>query len=311
MQRYIARRILWLIPVLIGVTVLVFAMMHVVPGDPILLMVQGFDRTEAIPPDLLASLRKQFGLDKPIPVQYLRFLLGAVRGNFGVSISRGRKVTDVIKQDLPFTVELAIGALAFAVFAGLLAGIIAALRRGTWIDTVTMVGATWGVAMPNFWFGLMAIIIFAQILGLFPTSGQGSLKHLVLPSITLGTYSAALIARLARSSLLETLNEDYIRTARAKGLAERAVVYRHALRNALVPVVTVVGIEFGALLGGAVVTETVFARRGIGFLMVTAILGKDFPLAQALVLMSALVYVAVNLTVDLLYGVIDPRIRYQ
>jgi len=311
MQRYIARRILWLIPVLIGVTVLVFAMMHVVPGDPILLMVQGFDRTEAIPPDLLASLRKQFGLDKPIPVQYLRFLLGAVRGNFGVSISRGRKVTDVIKQDLPFTVELAIGALAFAVFAGLLAGIIAALRRGTWIDTVTMVGATWGVAMPNFWFGLMAIIIFAQILGLFPTSGQGSLKHLVLPSITLGTYSAALIARLARSSLLETLNEDYIRTARAKGLAERAVVYRHALRNALVPVVTVVGIEFGALLGGAVVTETVFARRGIGFLMVTAILGKDFPLAQALVLMSALIYVAVNLTVDLLYGVIDPRIRYQ
>ena len=311
MQRYIARRILWLIPVLIGVTVLVFAMMHVVPGDPILLMVQGFDRTEAIPPDLLASLRKQFGLDKPIPVQYLRFLLGAVRGNFGVSISRGRKVTDVIKQDLPFTVELAIGALAFAVFAGLLTGIIAALRRGTWIDTVTMVGATWGVAMPNFWFGLMAIIIFAQILGLFPTSGQGSLKHLVLPSITLGTYSAALIARLARSSLLETLNEDYIRTARAKGLAERAVVYRHALRNALVPVVTVVGIEFGALLGGAVVTETVFARRGIGFLMVTAILGKDFPLAQALVLMSALIYVAVNLTVDLLYGVIDPRIRYQ
>lgn len=300
-----------MIPVLIGVTVLVFAMMHVVPGDPILLMVQGFDRTEAIPPDLLASLRKQFGLDKPIPVQYLRFLLGAVRGNFGVSISRGRKVTDVIKQDLPFTVELAIGALAFAVFAGLLAGIIAALRRGTWIDTVTMVGATWGVAMPNFWFGLMAIIIFAQILGLFPTSGQGSLKHLVLPSITLGTYSAALIARLARSSLLETLNEDYIRTARAKGLAERAVVYRHALRNALVPVVTVVGIEFGALLGGAVVTETVFARRGIGFLMVTAILGKDFPLAQALVLMSALIYVAVNLTVDLLYGVIDPRIRYQ
>ncbi|MGQ0571222.1 MAG: ABC transporter permease [Armatimonadota bacterium] len=310
MRRYLGRRMVAVIPVLVGVTLLVFLMLHLVPGDPIVLMSRDVDNVQDIPPDVLAALRKQFGLDKPLPLQYLDFLARVVRGDFGQSISRQGQVKEIIVQELPFTIELGVAALLFAIVLGVAAGIIAAVRRGTWIDTVTMVATTWGIAMPNFWLGLMAIIIFAVHLGWLPTSGQGTVWHLVLPGVTLGSASAALIARLTRSSLLETLGEDFVRTARAKGAAEPVVIFRHALRNALIPVVTVIGIQVGALLGGAVVTETVFARRGIGSLVVAAIQGRDFPLAQTLVLLSALSYVAANLVVDLLYTTIDPRIQY-
>jgi ABC-type dipeptide/oligopeptide/nickel transport system permease component len=311
MFRYVMQRILGLIPVFFGVTLLVFLMLYLVPGDPILMLYKGADTVEQIPPDRLESLRREYGLDKPIPLQYVHFVLQALRGDFGKSITLQGRVSEIIRREFPFTLELGVAAMLFAVTFGLPMGIIAASKRGTWVDTLSMVGATVGLAMPTFWFGLMAIIVFAVQFEWFPTSGEGTFAHLVLPAVTLGFYSAAMIARLTRSSLLETLNEDYIRTARAKGLAENAVVYRHALRNALIPVVTLVGLQFGLLLAGAVIAETVFARRGLGQLIVEAILGKDFPLAQALVLLSAVTYVLANLFVDLLYAVIDPRIAYD
>ncbi|HEV8353505.1 MAG TPA: ABC transporter permease [bacterium] len=311
MFRYVARRLIGLVPILLGVTLIVFLMLYLVPGDPILLLYRQVDNIQEVPPARLQSLRREFGLDKPLMMQYLSFVAKAVRGDFGKSITLQGRVIDIIKSELPFTIELGLAALIFAVVFGILTGIVAAVKRGTLIDTFTMVAATWGLAMPTFWFGLMAIIIFSVYLGWFPTSGEGSFSHLVLPAVTLGVFSAALIARLTRSSLLETLHEDFVRTARAKGLPESSIVYRHALRNALIPVVTVVGLQFGSLLAGAVITETVFARRGLGRLMVEAILGKDFPLVQTLVLLSAVTYVMVNLTVDLFYVVIDPRITYD
>lgn len=310
MLLYAAKRIIQAIPVAIGVTLMVFLMLHLVPGDPVKAMFRQVGDVQDIPEETVVAIRKRLGLDQPLPVQYWRFLSRAAHGDLGDSISRERTVSQLIRSELPFTVELAIASLVFSIVVGLTLGIVAALNRGSWLDTLTMVGATVGVSMPNFWFGLLAILVFSVTLGWLPTSGQGGLKYLVLPAVTLGLSSAAVIARLTRSSLLETLGEDYIRTARAKGLRERTVMYRHALRNALIPVVTIIGIRFGALLGGSVVTEAVFARRGIGSLAITAITGKDFPLAQGIVLLAAVAYIAANLLVDLLYAVLDPRIRY-
>jgi len=311
MNVFIARRILSAIPVLIGVTLMVFSMLHLIPGDPVEAMFHDVENMEEIPEETIIAIRKKLGLDQPLHIQYLRFLGRALRGDLGESIVHERPVSYLIARDLPFSIQLGLCSMIFSVIMGVGLGIVAALNRGAWLDTLTMMLATFGVSMPNFWFGLLAILIFSVQLGWFPTSGIGGIKYLVLPTVTLGLSSAAVLARLTRSSLLETLGEDYIRTARAKGLVEQSVIWRHAFRNALIPVVTVIGLRFGALVGGSVVTEAVFARRGIGSLTISALTGKDFPLAQGLVLMLAGAYVTANLLVDLLYGVIDPRIRYE
>jgi len=310
MLTYVLRRLLQAIPVLIGVTLLVFSMLHLVPGDPVRSMFRQVGDVQDIPEETIREIRKRLGLDKPLHIQYLRFLASAVRGDLGESISREATVNELIARELPYTIRLGLLATLFSILVGVGLGIVSGLHAGTMIDTVTMVLATFGVSMPNFWFGLMAILVFSVRLKLLPTSGHGGPEHLVLPAVTLGLSSAAVLARMTRSSLLEVLGEDYIRTARAKGLRERLVVWRHALRNALIPVVTIIGIRFGAMLGGAVITEAVFARRGIGSLMLTALTGKDFPLAQGLVLLAATAYLTANLGVDLLYGVLDPRVRY-
>lgn len=311
MRIYIIKRVLSTIPVLIGVTLMVFLMLHLVPGDPVRAMFRQVGEAEEIPEETVQAIRRKLGLDQPLYIQYVRFLSRVMRGDLGDSITRGRTVGQLIASELPFTIRLGMASMTFSIIMGISLGILSALNRGKWLDALTMITATIGVSMPNFWFGLLVILIFAVHLGWLPSSGQEGLRYLVLPTLTLGLSEAAVLARLTRSSLLETLGEDYIRTARAKGLRERLVVWRHALRNSLIPVVTVIGIRFGSLIGGSVVTETVFARRGIGSLIIAAIGGKDFPLAQGLVLMSAAAYIVANLLVDLLYGVIDPRIGYE
>jgi peptide/nickel transport system permease protein len=311
--RYAIQRLILLVPVLFGVTALVFSMLHIAPGDPIEILFRELDTGEAteVDEDTLAQLRAEHGLDQPLPIQYLNYVRGAVTGDLGTSIQRRIPVTELIRTEFPFTLELAITAFGIAAVGGLVLGLIAALRPGGMLDTSVMAFASFGVSMPNFWLGLLLMLIVSVHLGWLPVSGTGSWQQLVLPSLTLGTSAMAILARLTRSSLLETLNEDYVRTARAKGLRESMLVVRHALRNALIPVITVLGLQFGNLLGGALIVETVFARRGIGALTIQAILAKDFPLAQGLVLFSAVIYVLVNLTVDLLYGWIDPRISYS
>ena len=294
-------------PVLLGISVLVFLMMHIVPGDPAQMMLGEL----AVHRDAITNLRHQLGLDQPIPVQYWRFLTGALRGDLGRSILENQPVARMIWQSLPSTAELTFAGLGIAVLFGGVLGITAAVRQNTWVDTASMVLALWGVSMPTFWMGLLLIFLFSLKLGWLPATGQGGLIRLIMPAITLGYVAAAVIARLVRSSMLEVLRQDYVRTARAKGLANRLVIYRHALRNALIPVITVLGLQFGALLGGAVIIETVFSRPGIGRLAVTSILSKDFQVTQGTVLMSAVFYTLVNIAVDVTYALVDPRIRYD
>jgi len=306
MATFIVRRCLSLIPVLMGVSFLVFAAMYIIPGDAVDSMLA---ETGASAEDL-ARLRDQLGLDDPFFVQYGRFVSTMVRGDLGRSLVNGRSVAEQLRTQLPATVELTLAALAVAIVLGLPLGILAAVKRGTWIDGVSMVIALVGVSMPNFWLGLLFIMLFSLRLGWFPVAGTGGLDHLVLPALTLGLSGTAVIARVSRSSLLEVLSRDYMRTAKAKGLAPRRVINKHALRNALSAVLTLVGLQFGALLGGSVVVETVFGRQGIGFLTANAIQRGDFPLVQAAVLLAALTFVFVNLLIDISYSLIDPRIRY-
>ncbi len=294
-------------PVLLGISVIVFLMMHIVPGDPARMMLGEL----AVQKDAITNLRHQLGLDQPIPVQYWRFLTGALHGDLGRSILENQPVARMIWQSLPSTAELTLAGLGIAVLLGGTLGVTAAVRQNTWVDTASMVLALWGVSMPTFWMGLLLIFLFSLKLGWLPATGQGGLLRLIMPAFTLGYVAAAVIARLVRSSMLEVLRQDYVRTAWAKGLAHRLVIYRHALRNALIPVVTVLGLQFGALLGGAVIIETVFSRPGIGRLAVTSILSKDFQVTQGTVLMSAVFYTLVNIMVDLAYALIDPRIRYD
>ncbi len=294
-------------PVLLGISVLVFLMMHIVPGDPARMMLGEL----AVQQDAIANLRHQLGLDQPIPVQYWRFLTGALHGDLGRSILENQPVARMIWQSLPSTAELTLAGLGIAVLLGGALGILAAVRQNTWVDTASMVLALWGVSMPTFWMGLLLIFLFSLKLGWLPATGQGGLIRLIMPAFTLGYVAAAVIARLVRSSMLEVLRQDYVRTAQAKGLAPRLVIYRHALRNALIPVITVLGLQFGALLGGSVIIETVFSRPGIGRLAVTSILSKDFQVTQGTVLMSAVFYTLVNIMVDLAYALADPRIRYD
>jgi ABC-type dipeptide/oligopeptide/nickel transport system permease component len=307
MLAYISQRLLQAIPVLVGISVLTFAMLHLVPGDP----VEIFAGDKPLTPERAAEIRHQLGLDRPLYVQYLDYASHALRGDLGVGLRSQRPVIDSIVEALPSTLELTGAALLLALAAGVALGIIAAVAHGSWLDTMAMSFAMLGVSMPVFYSGLLLILFFSFRLGWFPATGQGGAERLVLPSVALGLASAAALARLVRSSMLEVLSQEYVVTARAKGLAERAVILRHALKNALIPTVTLLGLQLGALLGGAVVTETIFSRPGIGRLAVDAIGSRDFPLIQGTVLFAAVTYVLVNLVVDVLYAVIDPRIRYK
>ncbi len=306
MWPYIARRLLMLVPIVLGVSFLVFAAMYVIPGDAVDSMMS--DRAGSA--EELARLRAQLGLDAPFLVQYGRFLGTLVSGDLGTSIVTGRKVVDQIVAQGPATVELTLAALAIAVVLGVPLGVLAAVRRGSWVDSLAMVIALVGVSMPNFWLGMLLILAFSLELGWFPSVGQGGWPYLVLPAITLGSGGVAVIARITRSSMLEVIHADYVRTARSKGLRPSAVVVKHALRTAMASVMTVVGLQFGALLGGSVVVENVFGRQGLGSLTVMGIQRADLPLVQATVMLSALAFVLVNLLVDLTYSLLDPRIRY-
>ncbi|NJN18847.1 MAG: ABC transporter permease [Oscillochloris sp.] len=306
MYAYIARRLLATIPVLLGVSLLVFSMLHLVPGDPVKMMLSEFQTS----PEQLALLRSQLNLDDPLPVQFGRFVVNALQGDLGTSIRTKRPVTQEIMNNLPATLQLATVGLLVAIVLGTTLGIVSAIRRNTWIDTGAMLLALIGVSMPSFWLGLMLIFAFSLQIRLFPATGSGTWVHLVLPALTLGLGASAIIARLTRSSMLEVLSQEYILTARAKGLRERTVVVRHALKNAIIPVLTIFGLQFGQLIAGAVVIETIFSRPGIGRLIVDAILSKDFPMVQGIVLLVAVSYVLVNLAVDLLYAFVNPRIHY-
>lgn len=308
MFRYILYRILAVIPVLLGVSIAVFFMVRLVPGDPIQIM---FANQAKPSPERIAEMRHQLGLDLPIWKQYLQYLQGIVHGDFGQSIRSRQPVFDEIIERLPNTIKLTSASLLIAIAIGITTGVISAVFKGRWIDKVSMVTAILGISIPGFWLGLMIMMLFAVRLGWFPVSGASTWRHLVLPALTLGILSSAVIARLTRASMLEALGQDYVRTARAKGLHESAVVVRHALRNAMVPVVTIVGLQIGGLLSGAFIIESVFAYPGVGQLAVTALQARDFPMIQGIVLFVAVVYVGVNLLADLLYGLLDPRIRYS
>jgi len=306
---YILKRLTLTVPVLVGISILVFSILHLVPGDPVRVMFIGVGG--AVSEQQIEQVRHLLGLDKPLPVQYWDYVNRVMRGDLGKSIITSQSVSGLILQNLPSTLQLAAASVALAIVIGVALGIVAALGHNTWLDNLAMVAATLGVSMPNFWVGLLFIYVFAIRLHWVSIVSGSDLSRLALPAVALGFQPAAIIARLTRSSLLEVLQEDYIRTAYAKGLSDRMVVVGHALRNALIPVVTVVGLQIGGLLGGTVVIESVFARQGVGRVLLGALQARDFPLAQGCVLFIAVGYVLVNLIVDLLYSYIDPRIYYQ
>jgi peptide/nickel transport system permease protein len=306
MWSYIARRLLIVVPVMLGVAFMVFSAMYIIPGDAVDAMLADTGATA----EAMARLRAQMGLDQPFHVQFVRFLGVLASGDLGRSLVTGRPVADQILTQLPATIELTLAALAIAIVVGVPLGVLSAIKRGSWVDTASMVVALVGVSMPNFWLGLLLILTFSLHLGWFPASGTGGLRYLVLPAVTLGFSGVAIIARITRSSLLEVITLDYVRTARSKGLRPRTVIAKHAMRNAMASVMTVVGLQFGALLGGSVVVETVFGRQGLGYLTVTAIQRSDLPLVQSTVMLAAFAFVLVNLVVDVSYSLLDPRIRY-
>ncbi|MGE3276205.1 MAG: nickel ABC transporter permease [Vicinamibacterales bacterium] len=306
MLGYATRRLLLMIPVLFGVATLVFSLIHLVPGDPAQAMLG-----EGAAPADVAELRERLGLDRPLPEQYGAFLQGLVRGDLGASFRTGQPVTAMIAERVPATVELALGAMAVAILTALPLGVIAAVRRGTAADHGAMTLALAGISFPNFWLGPVLAIVFAVELGWFPVSGRGGVASLVLPAVSLGAALAAILARMTRASLLDELDQLYVRAARARGVTRLRAVVGHALRNSLIPLVTIVGLQFGAVLTGAVITETIFAWPGVGRLLIQSISFRDYPLVQGCILLIAVTYVGVNLLTDLLYGVLDPRIRYE
>jgi peptide/nickel transport system permease protein len=306
-MRYLVKRLLAAIPVLFGVSVVVFSMLHLVPGDPVKMMLSEFQTS----PEQIARLRAQLHLDEPLPKQFGRFLWNALHGDLGASIRSRRPVLTEILDNLPSTVVLALAGMVVAIVMGVMLGVIAAARHHSWFDTCSMLTALLGVSMPSFWFGLLLMFALSLRLGWLPATGGGDVQHLIMPAVTLGMGAAAIIARLSRSCMLEVLRQEYITTARSKGLWEPLVILRHGLKNALIPVVTIVGLQLGQLLGGTVIIETVFARPGVGRLIVNGILEKDFPLVQGIVLVGATGYVFINLLVDVMYAVLDPRIRYE
>ncbi|SIQ98867.1 ABC transporter permease [Halanaerobium kushneri] len=334
MINYIIKRLLALIPILIGVAVIVFLIVHLIPGDPAQTMLGERATDEA-----LQRLREQMGLNDPLPVQFWRYVKDLLRGDLGRSIMSNNPVSAELAQRFPATLELSFFAIMFAVLVGIPAGIFASINQNSWFDNLSMLIALMGVSMPIFWLGLMFIWLFAVELGWFPPSSRigvgldftpitnlyvidsilqlnfsalkDILHHLVLPAVALGTIPMAIIARMTRSSMLEVLRKDFIRTAYAKGLKRKVVIFKHALKNAMVPIITVVGLQFGVLLGGAVMTETIFSWPGLGKYLVDAIYARDFPIVQGGILFFAGVFVIVNLIVDLSYALVDPRIQYE
>lgn len=334
MWRYFIKRVLTVIPVLLGVSMLVFSFVRLIPGDPALVMLG-----ERATPANVARVREQLGLNRPMYEQYLIFLGNALHGDLGRSVLRQEPVTQEIMRRFPATIELSLAAILIALVIGIPAGIISAVRRGSIFDAASMIVALTGVSMPIFWLGLMLVFLFSVVLHLLPTGGRlpasanfepvtnlllvdsllkgdfpiflETLRYLALPAIALGTIPMAIIARMTRSAMLEVLSQDYIRTAHAKGLTERTVVLQHALRNAWLPVITVVGLQVGRLLSGAILTETVFSWPGVGRWLVDAIYARDYPIIQGVTLFIAIIFVVVNLIVDLLYGLVDPRIKFD
>jgi peptide/nickel transport system permease protein len=324
--KYVVRRLISLVFILLGVSILVFLLVHLAPGDPIRIML-GEEATVAD----VERLNRVYGFDRPLPVQYGLWLWNAVQGDLGTSIRQQLPVTQIIIERMPATIEMALWSLGLAILVGIPLGVLSAVRRNTWLDFGSMFAALVGVAAPNFWVGLILLSQVALHVSWLPIGGRGPafgdalwalvtqadavplwdhVRHMLLPAFALGTSIMALITRLTRSSLLEVLNRDYVRTARAKGLRGIQVVYGHALKNALLPVITVVGVQFGALLGGAIVIEVVFSWPGVGRLIVNGISQRDFPVVQGSVLMLAAVFALVNLLVDLSYSLVNPRIRY-
>lgn len=306
MLRYFLRRLLLTVPVLFGVATLVFSLVHLVPGDPAVSMLG-----EGAAPSEVEALRERLGLDRPLPAQYATFLAGLARGDLGTSFRYGTPVTSEIRTRLPQTARLGFAAMAVALVFGISLGLLAAVFRGTAIDAGAMTLALVGISLPNFWLGPLLAILFSVQLGWLPVSGTGSPAHLVLPAVTLGLALAAILARMTRSSVAEELRELYVLAARSKGVSRTRAVLRHAFRNSLIPIVTIVGLQFGAVLTGAIVTETIFAWPGVGRLLIQAISFRDYPLVQGCILFIAVTYVAMNLLTDLMYGFLDPRIRYD
>ncbi|CAN5844104.1 ABC transporter permease [soil metagenome] len=306
MARYLVRRLLLTVPVLLGVASLVFALIHLVPGDPAQAMLgEGASQEEVI------KLRTSLGLDRPLATQYAGFLSGLVRGDLGRSFRYNTPVTQQIREKLPNTALLAVAAMAVAIAFAVPIGIIAAVFRGRAPDHVAMTLALAGISMPNFWLGPLLAILFAVYLGWLPVSGSGTFGHLVLPAVTLGAALSAILARMTRASLLEELRELYVLAARSRGLSGARAVLRHAFRNSLIPVVTIIGLQFGAVMTGTIITETIFAWPGLGRLLIQAINYRDYPLVQGCILFISVTYVAMNLLTDLTYGFLDPRIRYD
>ncbi|MEQ8998628.1 MAG: ABC transporter permease [Coleofasciculus sp. B1-GNL1-01] len=336
MAHYIIKRLLNLLPVLLGITLLVFLFLHLIPGDPATVLLG-----ERATPEQVEALREQLGLNQPLPLQYLTFINNLLHLDFGTSIISGIPIIDEIKTRFPATFELSLAAMIVAVILGIPAGILAAVYKNRPADNITMVGSLLGVSMPVYWLGLLLIYLFAITLNWFPPSGRISieagltfqpitgfylfdailkldvnllkdvLSHLILPALTLGTIPLAILARITRSSLLEVLSQDYIRTARAKGIPEHWVILRHGLKNALLPVVTIIGLQFGTLLGGAILTETIFSWPGIGSWIYEGILARDYPVVQGGVVVVSVIFVLVNLVVDISYALVDPRIKYK
>ncbi|MFP5270139.1 ABC transporter permease [Coleofasciculus sp.] len=336
MTYYIIKRLLNLLPVLLGITLLVFLFLHLIPGDPATVMLG-----ERATPEQVEALREQLGLNQPLPLQYLTFINNLLHLDFGTSIISGIPIIDEVRTRFPATFELSLAAMIVAVILGIPAGVLAAVYKNRPADNVTMIGSLLGVSMPVYWLGLLLIYLFAITLNWFPPSGrisieaglsfqpitgfylldailkldinllQDVLSHLILPALTLGTIPLAILARITRSSLLEVLSQDYIRTARAKGIPEHWVIIRHGLKNALLPVVTIIGLQFGTLLGGAILTETIFSWPGIGSWIYEGILARDYPIVQGGVVVVSIIFVLVNLVVDISYALVDPRIKYK
>jgi peptide/nickel transport system permease protein len=306
MSRFLVRRVLLTLPVLFGVATLVFSLIHLVPGDPVQAMLG-----ESASQDDVTQLRSRLGLDRPIYVQYARFMRNAVVGDLGISLRTNQPVSSVIAERMPATFELAGAAMIVALVIAVPLGVVAAVRAGTPIDHGATTLALVGISMPTFWLGPLLAIVFSVMLGWFPVSGRGTLANLVLPAITLGAPLAAVLARMTRASVLEELRELYVLAARARGVSVARALLRHAFRNSLIPIVTVLGLQLGSVLTGAVITETIFAWPGVGRLLIQSISARDYPAVQGCVLLIALTYVSTNLLVDVAYGFLDPRIRYE
>jgi len=306
MTNFFIRRLLLTVPVLAGVATLVFSLIHLVPGDPVQAMLG-----ESASPRDIAELRGRLGLDRPLYVQYGAFVKGVATGDLGSSLRTNQPVAAAIAERMPATAELAVAAMVVATLVSIPLGIIAAVRAGTRVDHAATTLALIGISVPNFWLGPILAIVFSVTLGWLPVSGRGTLAHLVLPAITLGAPLAAVLARMTRASLLEELRELYVLAARARGASRARAVLRHAFRNSLIPIVTVIGLQFGAVMTGAVITETIFAWPGVGRLLIQSISFRDYPVVQGCILLIAGTYVAMNLLADLVYGALDPRIRYN